>query len=129
MDEVDIRKKFGRALDAQPVPPVTFTLYFKSGTDSLTEVSEKLIPDILRTIEERKSTDISVVGHTDTKGSAEYNRRLSYKRALQVKEILVAKGVHAGFLDVNSHGESNPVVPTGDNISEPKNRRVEVTVR
>ena len=46
-----------------------------------------------------------------------------------IKELLVSRGIDAGFLDVDSHGESNPVVPTGDNVAEPKNRRVEVTVR
>jgi len=108
---------------------VTFTLFFKSGKDSLTDESEELIPDILSTIKARKSTDVSVVGHTDTKGSAEYNRKLSLKRAILIKELLVSRGIDAGFLDVDSHGESNPVVPTGDNVAEPKNRRVEVTVR
>ncbi len=129
MDEGSIKDRFGKALEAQPVPPVTFTLFFKSGKDSLTDESEELIPDILSTIKARKSTDVSVVGHTDTKGSAEYNRKLSLKRAILIKELLVSRGIDAGFLDVDSHGESNPVVPTGDNVAEPKNRRVEVTVR
>lgn len=42
---------------------------------------------------------------------------------------LAAGGGGPGALEITSHGEANPLVPTGDNVSEPRNRRVEVTVR
>ena len=129
MDEATIKENFGKALEAQPAPPVTFRLYFKSGTNRLTEDSERLIPDILAAITSRNSTDISVVGHADRVGREDANRRLSYNRAVAVRDILTSRGVDPGFVEVTSHGESNPVIPTADEVAEPKNRRVEVIVR
>ena len=73
--------------------------------------------------------DTSVVGHTDTAGSKEYNYRLSRRRAEAIARLLVAGGVAPDLLEITSHGKDNPVVPTGDNVSEPRNRRVEVTIR
>ena len=48
---------------------------------------------------------------------------------MAVGALLAAEGIDPGALEITSHGEANPLVPTGDNVSEPRNRRVEVTVR
>jgi outer membrane protein OmpA-like peptidoglycan-associated protein len=84
---------------------------------------------VLETIRERAPVDISVVGHTDTVGKKEYNYGLSMKRAKAVASILVAKGIDPSVIDITSHGKDNPLVPTGDQVPEPRNRRVEITVR
>ena len=84
---------------------------------------------MLKTIRDRVPVDISVVGHTDTVGEKEYNYALSLKRAKAVASILHEKGVDPSILDITSHGKDNPLVPTGDQVSEPRNRRVEITVR
>jgi len=124
-----ITKLFGPALEAQPDPAVTFILYFISGTSDLTEESIEKIPRIMAAIRDRKSTDLSVIGHTDRVGAAEMNRRLSVNRASRVAEILISKGADSNSIEVTSHGEENPLIPTADDVAEPKNRRVEVTVR
>jgi len=81
------------------------------------------------TIRDRAPVDISVVGHTDTVGKDDYNSVLSLKRARAVASILRGKGVDPSVLDITSHGKRNPLVPTGDQVPEPRNRRVEITVR
>ncbi len=129
MTDEDIRARYGEALAALPPPPVHFTLYFKSNSTDLTEDSKKLLDDILSTTLSRKSTDVSVVGHTDRLGAREHNFKLGLERAALIKQILVSHGVAADFIDVTSHGEDNPLVKTDDNVSEPRNRRVEVVVR
>ncbi len=129
MDKEKIQDLFGAALAASPAPPVHFMLYFESGTDQLTQQSATMIQSIIVTIGARKSTDTSVVGHTDTVGKAEFNRSLSLERANAVAQILISKGVDAGILQITSHGEENLLVRTPDETPEPKNRRVEVTVR
>jgi outer membrane protein OmpA-like peptidoglycan-associated protein len=73
--------------------------------------------------------DISVVGHTDTVGMKGYNYSLSMRRARAVSSILLGQGIDPSTLDVTSHGKDNPLVPTGDQVPEPRNRRVEITVR
>lgn len=129
LDANQIQKTFGEALESQPLPPVVFTLYFKNGGTKLTKVSSALIPDILESITQRRSSDISLVGHTDRVGSADRNRILSMDRASYVAEVLTVSGVDLSLIDVSFHGESNPLIPTEDEVAEPKNRRVEVIVR
>ncbi len=129
MDKKEIERLFGTALSAQPVPPATYILYFKTGAAELTEESAKRLPEILAAIAERKSSDLSVVGHSDTVGAKEKNQEISYNRAQRVKEILVKMGVDPRAISTESHGEENPLVKTPDEVTEPRNRRVEVTVR
>lgn len=119
---------FKEALSIQPKQPIHFLLYFRQDT-TLTPDSTKLIPNIMATIKERNANDISVVGHTDTLGSNEYNTSLSRDRANAVKKLLVKHGVEAAAIRTTSHGKENPLIPTADNVSEHRNRRVEVVVR
>jgi len=129
LDDKEISKTFGRALSAQPDKPAVFILHFRFGTSQLTSESRELLPNIGESIRSRQSTDVSVVGHTDTMGDARVNYTLSLERARRVAEILIDMGISPDILNVDSHGETLPLVPTPDNVSEPKNRRVEVTVR
>jgi hypothetical protein len=129
MPEGDVRTLVGPALSALPPPPIRFILYFRHDSSELTESSRKEVKEILRTIRERYSVDVSVVGHTDTVGDKQYNDPLSLRRARAVAALLTAAGVDPSTLEIASHGKDNPLVPTGDQVSEPRNRRVEVTVR
>ena len=129
MPEKEVRAIVGPALAALPKPPVRFILYFEHDSTDLTADSKALLPEMLRTILDRAPVDISVVGHTDTVGKDRYNYVLSFKRAKAVAAILVGKGIDSSILDITSHGKDNPLVPTGDQVPEPRNRRVEVTVR
>jgi len=123
-----VEKIFKEALSIQPERPLHYLLYFKEDT-SLTSGSVKLLPDILAAIQDRNSNDISVVGHTDTLGTKGFNTTLSIDRAMAVKDLLVKQGVDPNAIQTTSHGKENPLIPTGDNVYEPRNRRVEVVVR
>ena len=129
MKDEEVRHLVGPALQALPRPPAQFVLYFKWDSSELTADSRDRLRDVVRTIRERGSTDVSVVGHTDTMGDKPYNNSLSLERARAVAALLVANGVARSILDVASHGKDNPLVSTGDQVPEPRNRRVEVTVR
>ena len=129
MDEAEVRRIFKDAMGAQPTPPVHFLLYFVTGTTELTPKSMDQLPRVLKSIEDRRSVDLTVSGHTDRAGSKGYNRKLSLGRAEKVAEFLVSRGVDPKILEITSHGEGNPLVKTPDGMAEPKNRRVEVVVR
>ncbi len=129
MGDPEVIASVGPALEALPKPPARFILYFYHDSAVLTRESEAQLLVVLRTIRERSPVDISVVGHTDTMGEKDYNAHLSMTRAKTVAAILAENGVDASILDITSHGKNNPLVPTGDQVSEPRNRRVEVTVR
>jgi len=129
LEQREINRIFSRALKAQPKPPIHFTLYFISDSNELRADSIASLPAVLKAIEERNSIDITIVGHTDTMGHKEYNYALSKSRAEAVAGLLVGRGVLPDHLQSTSHGEENPLIQTGDNVSEPRNRRVEVVVR
>jgi len=119
----------GPALAALPKPPARFILYFEHDSDKLTAKSRAILKNVLMKIRDRAPVDISVVGHTDTVGEKKYNYALSLKRAKAVASLLLGEGIDPSVLDITSHGKDNPLVPTGDQVSEPRNRRVEITVR
>lgn len=125
----EVKARFHDALAVQPEPVRRFILYFRQGSKDLTAESQSLIPEVIATIRERRSVDTSVVGHTDTVGSNEVNMRLSQERAAIIATILTDAGIDPTMLETSSHGERNLLVPTDDEVSEPLNRRVEITVR
>lgn len=69
-----------------------------------------------------------VYGHTDDVGSAEYNRKLSERRANAVKKYLVDAGIPAELIDAKGFGKSSPRVPGTTPEARQKNRRVEIGV-
>ena len=131
LSAAEIEALFGDALAAQPAPPRHFILYFEHDSTELTAGapganSRRSSPPI----RERASADTSVVGHSDTAGDAQTNLELSLRRAPGPSaRSSPPRGSTPAALEITSHGEANPLVPTGDNVSEPRNRRVEVTVR
>ncbi|MBF0311531.1 MAG: OmpA family protein [Magnetococcales bacterium] len=129
MNVAEVEKTFREVLAAAPMPPMDFILYFMAGTDKLTPESEQSIPQILANMSGRAAPEIAIIGHTDRVGNDQTNYQLAFKRAEAVKQIFVDHGVASQNVTVTSHGESNPLVPTEDNVPEPRNRRVQATVR
>jgi outer membrane protein OmpA-like peptidoglycan-associated protein len=129
LSEPEIRRIFQDALGALPLPPQRFTLYFRFESNELTDESRSMLPEIRKAITERPVPDLIVVGHTDTTGTRAANFELGRTRALMVRTLLVAAGLDPAVIDVASHGESEPLVQTADNTPEPRNRRVEISVR
>ena len=120
---------FGAALSALPPPPRHFTLYFRFDSDELTDASRALVQEILQAVRDQPAPDILVVGHTDTTGSSAFNFDLGLKRANAVRNILVQAGLDAPSVEVMSLGETDLLVPTLDEVPEPRNRRFEIVVR
>ncbi len=85
-------------------------------------------PDRGRREKEQHDNNYTIVlnGHTDTVGGAEYNFKLSLKRAEAVKAALIKRGVPADVIRTFGFGKTDPAIATGDNVAEPKNRRVEI---
>jgi outer membrane protein OmpA-like peptidoglycan-associated protein len=125
----EVRRIFGAALDALPPPPQRFTLFFQFDSDVLTDDSRAMAPQILHAIRERPVPDLVVVGHTDTMGTPEANFQLGRLRALRVRALLAEAGVDAAAIEISSHGESEPLARTPDETPEPRNRRVDISVR
>lgn len=124
-----LKRIFGAALAAQPLPPFTFVLYFNLDATELTPESRRRLPEILEQVRRRPAPEAVVVGHTDNLGPPEYNYELGLKRAAAVRDQLVATGVDPAVIEVTSHGANNPLLRNRPTTGQPSNRRVEVTVR
>jgi outer membrane protein OmpA-like peptidoglycan-associated protein len=129
VDEARFAQDFGTAMAARPELPQHFILYFETGGAQLTADSQALLPTIVEAAAKRATVDISVIGHSDTVGKPDLNEALSLKRAQAVADLLKGKGLKVDALTVESHGERNLLVSTPDETPEPRNRRVEISIR
>ena len=129
LSESEVSRIFEDALSALPPPPRQFTLYFRFESNELTDESRAMVPEILKAITERPVPDLVIVGHTDTTGAPAANVELGRARALMVRDLLVTAGLDTTVIDIVSHGESDLQVQTADETLEPRNRRVEISVR
>jgi len=128
-NESQLKEMFGVAVGALPKAPKTSLLYFLLGADELTAESKKDAELIYSDFTGRDAPEVLIVGHTDTTGPSARNEALSIKRAEKVKKHLIERGITAANIEVSGMGERNLLVETPDNKKEPKNRRVEITVR
>lgn len=128
-DEAVVKAEIGSALAAMPHPPVHYILYFEHNKAVLTPESKRLLPEILKAVRDRYPAELSVVGHTDTVGSPQKNYQLGLLRANSLIAQLALAGIKPALVEIASHGEANLLIKTPDNTPEPRNRRIEVTIR
>ena len=129
LSEEEVRQAFGTTLSALPGRPTSFMLYFLEGKDELTPESREELDRVFAELKRRPLPDIVVIGHTDTVGGLTYNDKLSLARAERMREMMVELGIPAERVQAAGRGKRELLVPTEDNISEPRNRRVEINVR
>ena len=129
LSEADVKGVFRGVLAALPPAPQHFTLHFRFESDTLTAESSALVPEILKAVKGLQVPEVVVVGHTDTMGDSKANLALGLKRATTVSGILIKAGLAASTIEITSHGEADLLVKTPNNTPEPRNRRVEITVR
>lgn len=128
-DAQTVEKRYGNVLKATPAAALHFTLYFTTGTSELTPESSAELQGILTQATARPGGEIFITGHTDTMGAGPANDALSLKRAQAVRQLVIDRGFEADRVVAAGRGEREPVVPTADEVDEPKNRRVEIEVR
>jgi len=128
-DAQTVEKRYGNVLKATPAAALHFTLYFTTGTSELTPESSAELQGILTQATVRPGGEIFITGHTDTMGAGPANDALSLKRAQAVRQLVIDRGFEADRVVAAGRGEREPVVPTADEVDEPKNRRVEIEVR
>jgi outer membrane protein OmpA-like peptidoglycan-associated protein len=129
LDADTVRQRYAHELAGLPPRPAIFLLYFLNDSDELTAESQALLPAILKEVAQRPAPEVVVIGHTDRVGAVEYNDKLSLQRAGTVRDKLVAAGLDRAHIEVAGRGEREPLVPTEDEVAEPRNRRVEISVR
>ena len=115
---------------APPAPPPVqaFIVYFDTGRATLTPQGRSVADDAVATFKRSNATHVTIAGFTDTVGSARLNEGLSRRRAEAVRDYLVAHGVPLSEMAVNWHGETDLRVPTGNDVPQSQNRRVEIDI-
>ena len=124
-----VQQRYGALLAVQPAAATRFTLFFMPGTSQLSPESSAELAEVLSQATARPGGEIVVTGHTDRVGTVESNDALSLQRARAIRELLIGRGFDASRVDAVGRGEREPVVPTADEVAEPKNRRAEILVR
>lgn len=72
---------------------------------------------------------IEISGHTDNKGSAEYNKKLSENRAKAVMDYMIKKGIQAGRMTFAGYGFERPMAPNDTDAGRQLNRRTEFEIK
>ncbi|HXN13305.1 MAG TPA: OmpA family protein [Candidatus Acidoferrales bacterium] len=129
VDQAQVQQIFGNALAAQPVLPSHFVLYFERDSDTLTPPSARQYQAVFTDIKRRQVYEVEVIGHTDTLGNPPHNQQLSMSRAMMIRDRLVRDGISPKSISVAGRGQLDLAVKTADQVAEPRNRRVEITVR
>lgn len=125
-----VQGRYAALLAMRPKSPVSFTVYFETGSSTELAAGSRPVLDQLRaSLAEYPAPEITVVGHTDRVGSVAFNDQLSLQRAQTLRRFLEDLGIRALRMDVAGRGEREPLVPTADEVPEPRNRRVEIRVR
>jgi OOP family OmpA-OmpF porin len=96
--------------------------------DKSTIRNTKSIDVIVEELLQQPSLMVSVTGHTDSRGAAEYNQRLSDERANAVAKYLQSKGVASNRITVQGEGEMQPVADNQTEEGRARNRRVEFVI-
>jgi OmpA-OmpF porin, OOP family len=125
----EVQKAHPQLFAALPSKANKYILNFLPGGTNLTPESEAQLPALLADVTQRSGADLVVTGHTDTTGALAANDELSLKRAKVVAQLLVSKGASESRIEAVGRGKRELLVPTADEVNEPKNRRVEIIVR
>ena len=128
-DPAAVQARYGSLLAARPAAPISFVVYFHSGGIALTAESTAVFAELKAELARRPVPDVQVIGHTDRVGRLEANDELSRSRSDAISDLLVAAGVPREHIETSDRGEREPLVPTADEVPEPLNRRVEISVR
>lgn len=111
------------AAPAAPTITRNFTVFFDWDRSVLSADAQQVLQNVARDAKAGKIVQINISGHADTSGPADYNQKLSLRRADAVREYLASQGLPANQIAVEAKGETDLLVPTADGVREPSNRR------
>ena len=106
-------------------PVVLKNIFFGFDSDELSAASKREIALVYNS--QKNAKGLTIVGHTDSKGPAAYNQKLSEKRARQVEEYIYSLGF-TGEIKSLGMGESQPIATNETEKGRSKNRRSEITI-
>ncbi|MBA4759884.1 OmpA family protein, partial [Sphingosinicella sp.] len=112
-----------------PPPPPTpgpFIVFFDFDKSDITTDAADILNRAAQAYKETGQASVTLAGHADAAGPADYNVGLSQRRADAVRKYLVGQGVPETAVASEAFGETRLLVETADGVREPQNRRVEI---
>ncbi|NJK88513.1 MAG: OmpA family protein [Myxococcales bacterium] len=106
------------------------SVLFESNESNLMATAERNLENVAKVLKSRQGWEnIVVVGHTDARGTEQYNRQLSEARAESVRSFLVESGIPADRVEARGKGESDPIATNATPAGRANNRRVELRIK
>ena len=117
-----------RALSEAEIRIMSQQIYFATNSAHLTNASRALLREKASILQRNPALTLTLTGHADARGAAEYNQRLSERRAAAVQRFLLELGIESERLTSEGRGEEAPAVPgSGERVWQ-RNRRVEFVI-
>lgn len=109
---------------------VTFDsgILFPYNSTDILPAGRQNLQEFAASLQRYPGTEVLIVGHTDSRGSDEYNQGLSERRAQSAKSYLVARGIAPSRISTVGRGESEPIAPNDTEFNMQQNRRVEIVI-
>lgn len=101
---------------------------FATGTANLNGSARETLARFSGIVASYPELRFRIEGHTDSVGSEENNRELSFRRAISVRDYLIGLGVAASSIEVSGYGESRPIADNATAEGRARNRRVEIVI-
>jgi outer membrane protein OmpA-like peptidoglycan-associated protein len=126
-DEIEKNKITLPATGSGENKKLSVCYFYQNSNKKIKNFSYRQAKEILQSVTS-PDAKITVTGHTDYIGSAEYNYNLGLQRAERVKQLLIKKGIAPERIVVLSKGEEEPIAGNGSAGGRAKNRRVEINI-
>ena len=109
--------------------PESYLVFFAFDQSDISPVSAQVLDKVVGDFQRTGAAQVDVQGYTDLSGPADYNLKLSQRRADAVKRYLLAHGVKTSEIRTEWFGETRPRVPTADGARNQENRRAEIYIK
>ena len=103
-------------------------IQFETNSARIKSVSRPVLDEVASILMQYPNYNVSIGGHTDSIGNADFNQRLSEKRAKACLDYLAQKGVSRSRMSSAGYGESQPIANNKYEAGRKQNRRVEFNV-
>jgi len=107
------------------VKDMNLQIHFEFDSYKVDEASKVKVKEFAEFLKQAPIYEVTIIGHTDSKGPESYNMKLSIKRAEAVRDLLIKEGIDPKILKIKGMGESQPIATNKTREGRAKNRRIE----
>jgi peptidoglycan-associated lipoprotein len=107
---------------------MTSTIYFDFDRSELTDQARSTLDQKVPILRANPNLTIRIAGHTDERGSDQYNQALGQRRAAAARRYLIAQGIPESRVEIVTFGESRPSAMGSDEVAWSQNRRAEFEI-